>query len=311
MIYHVRHLTRYSYALSVSATHSELKLTPRELPWQHVVRSTVTVDPQFETMRAFRDYYGNPVRYCSILTPHHELAIVGESIVEVRETNPLMPAATLPWEDVALGLRSFEDPAALAAFEFTAESRFVKWNLGIAEYARVSLTPRRPILEAAIELSSRIFHDFKYKPESTDIDTSVEDVFRTRRGVCQDFAHLLIAMLRGNGLAARYVSGYLRSGSVGAEASHAWVGVFVPGHGWVDLDPTNDVVVSTSHVTLAWGRDYGDVTPVKGITMGGGEHTIEVEVRVDPLDAVPAPPEVRRPMGRRWDASFGAPYSPP
>ena len=202
---------------------------------------------------------------------------------------------------VRAGLRAFDDPVSLQAFEFAAESRYVRWTPAIADYARTSLTAQRPILEAVADLSSRIHRDFKYKPDSTDIDTSVEEVFRNRRGVCQDFAHLLIAMLRGHGLAARYVSGYLKSGSIGAEASHAWVGVFIPGHGWVDLDPTNDVVVATSHVTLAWGRDYGDVTPVKGITMGGGEHTIEVEVRVDPLASVPVPAEVRRVAGRRWD----------
>lgn len=300
MIYQVRHVTRYSYALPVASTHSELRLTPRELPWQHLVRSVIKIEPAQETMRGFRDYYGNGVRYCSILTPHHELEIAAESIVEVLETNPIMPQATPPWEDVRAGLRTFDDPVELQAFEFAAESRFVNWTAPIAEYARASLSPNRPILEAAIELSGRVYRDFRYKPESTDIDTSVEEVFRCRRGVCQDFAHLLIAMLRAHGLAARYVSGYLRSGSVGAEASHAWVGVFVPGHGWVDLDPTNDVVVGPTHVTLAWGRDYGDVTPVKGINLGGGDHTIEVEVRVDALPSVPTP-EPRRVAGRRWD----------
>ena len=301
MIYQIRHVTRYSYALPVTTTHSELRLTPRELPWQHLVRNVVTVEPPYETMRGFRDYFGNAVRYCAILAPHHELAIIAESIVEVQETNPLMPAATPAWEEVRDSLRAFADPVALQAFEFAAESRYVRWTAEIAQYALASLIPGRPILEAAAELSSRIHRDFRYLPESTDIDTSVEDVFRSRRGVCQDFAHLLIAMLRAHGLAARYVSGYLRSGNVGAEASHAWVGVFVPGHGWVDLDPTNDVIVSTNHITLAWGRDYADVTPVKGITLGGGDHTIEVEVRVDPLAAVPVAADVRRTSGRRWD----------
>ncbi len=301
MIYQIRHLTRYSYALPVTTTHSELRLTPRELPWQHLVRSVITVEPQVETMRGFRDYFGNAVRYCSVLAAHLELAIIAESIVEVRETNPLIPAATPAWEQVRNAVRAFDDPVVLPAFEYSAESRYVRWTPEIADYTLSSLRPQRPILEAVAELSSRIHRDFKYRPDSTDIDTSVEEVFRNRRGVCQDFAHLLIAMLRAHGLAARYVSGYLRSGSIGAEASHAWVGVFVPGHGWVDLDPTNDVVVATNHITLAWGRDYGDVTPVKGITLGGGDHTIEVEVRVDPLAGVPPPAEVRRVTGRRWD----------
>lgn len=301
MIYQLRHLTRYSYALPVTATHSELRLTPRELPWQHVVSSTIRVDPQFELKRRFLDYFGNSARYCSVLTPHHQLTVTAESIVEVSETNPLMPAATLPWEQVRTSLRAWHDPPALAAFEFVAASRYVGWNAAIADYAASSLWPGRPILEAATELSGRVHRDFKYLPDSTGIDTSVEEVFRSRRGVCQDFAHLLIAMLRAHGLAARYVSGYLRSGNIGAEASHAWVGVYLPGHGWVDLDPTNDVVVATAHITLAWGRDYGDVTPVKGVTMGGGEHTIEVQVRVDPLATLPPPAEAQRVVGRRWD----------
>ncbi|MBY0503021.1 MAG: transglutaminase family protein [Bryobacteraceae bacterium] len=301
MIYQVRHLTKYSYALPVTTTHSELRLTPRELPWQHLVRSVITVEPHYENMRGFRDYFGNAVRYCSVLTPHHELAITAESIVEVQALNPLMPAATPAWEQVRAALGNHEDPGALQAFEFAAESRYIRWTQQIADYARRSLAPGRPILEAAADLSSRIHRDFRYLPESTDIDTSVEDVFRNQRGVCQDFAHLLIAMLRAHGLAARYVSGYLRSGNIGAEASHAWVSVFVPGHGWVDLDPTNDVLVATDHITLAWGRDYGDVTPVKGITLGGGDHIIEVEVRVDPLAAVPAIADTRRASARRWD----------
>lgn len=301
MIYQVRHLTRYTYALPVTATHNELRLTPRDLPWQRLVSSTIRVEPHFELKRRFVDYFGNSVRYCSVLTPHHKLSVTADSIVEVSETNPLMPAATLPWEQVRTSLHAWEDPFSLAAFEFVAASRYVAWNPAIAAYASRSLLPGRPILEAAAELSGRVHRDFRYLPESTGIDTSVEEVFRNRRGVCQDFAHLLIAMLRAHGLAARYVSGYLRSGNIGAEASHAWVGVCVPGHGWVDLDPTNDVVVATSHITLAWGRDYGDVTPVKGVTMGGGEHTIEVEVRVDPLATLPVPAEAPRGPNRRSD----------
>jgi transglutaminase-like putative cysteine protease len=147
-----------------------------------------------------------------------------------------------------------------------------------------SLTPGRPLAEAAREMATRINKDFKYKPKSTSIHMPLLNVFELRRGVCQDFAHIMIGALRTCRLAARYVSGYLRSGAnlQGSEASHAWVSVFIPGYGWLDLDPTNDVIPSAGHVTVAWGRDFGDVTPVKGITLGGGKHSVEVEVTVRP-----------------------------
>jgi transglutaminase-like putative cysteine protease len=155
----------------------------------------------------------------------------------------------------------------------------------LSDYARQVFAPKRPLMDAVQDLTHRIHEDFKYLPKSTSIDIPLAEVLRKRRGVCQDFAHVMIGVLRSVRLAARYVSGYVRPGAKiqGAQASHAWVGVFVPGQGWIDFDPTNDVMVSDSHITLAWGRDYGDVTPVKGFTLGGGGQTVEVEVYVREL----------------------------
>ena len=151
-----------------------------------------------------------------------------------------------------------------------------------------SSPPGRPLIEAATALMQKIHRDFRYKPDSTSIETPLAEVMASRKGVCQDFSHIMIGALRAYGLAARYVSGYLRGDAdfQGAQASHAWVSVFVPSLGWIDFDPTNDIIPSTGHLTIAWGRDFGDVTPVKGITVGGGEHTLEVDVRVVPASSM-------------------------
>jgi transglutaminase-like putative cysteine protease len=176
------------------------------------------------------------------------------------------------------------DALSLEAYEFVFDSPFVPVFPELADYARPSFPPGRPLGEAVLELSHRVHTEFSYKSASTSIDMPLQEVLRIRQGVCQDFAHIMIGALRSYHLAARYVSGYLRSGTTyqGAEASHAWVAAFLPGYGWMDLDPTNDVRPSGGHVTLAWGRDYGDVAPVKGISLGGGGQTVDVEVRVEP-----------------------------
>ena len=183
-------------------------------------------------------------------------------------------------------IAAYDTVDLLEAFEFVFGSPYVGTAAPLADYARPSFPPGRPLLDAVDDLSHRIHADFTYAPNTTAIDTPVLDALRTRKGVCQDFSHVMIGALRSMGLAARYVSGYLRSGAdyQGAEASHAWVSVFVPGVGWVDFDPTNDVRPTTNHVTVAWGRDYGDVTPVKGISLGGGGQVVDVVVRVEPVE---------------------------
>ena len=180
----------------------------------------------------------------------------------------------------------FRSPHTLAAYEFVFDSPFVAASPQLAAFGAATFTPGRHLAEAVTELSTRIHKEFSYKPKSTSIDSSLEDVLSRRQGVCQDFAHVMIGVMRSYRLAARYVSGYLRSGAkyLGAEASHAWVSVYLPGYGWLDLDPTNNVLPSDGHVTVAWGRDYGDVTPVKGISLGGGGQVVDVVVRVEPVE---------------------------
>lgn len=264
--------------------HNEVRLKPRQSARQKVHSSRIAVDPEPATHSDRRDYYGNDVRYFSVLEAHRQLTVTATSVVEVYKSTEVEASATMPWETARDEIRAYRDDESLQAFEFVAESPFVVLSSDLAAYAKESFSAARPLLAGAVELSSRIYKGFKYLPSSTTIDTTVAEVLRTRRGVCQDFAHVMIGMLRSIGIAARYVSGYLKSGA-GAEASHAWVSVYVPTSGWVDIDPTNDVLPSDGHVTLAWGRDFGDVTPVKGVTLGGGEHSISVEVRVTPAEA--------------------------
>jgi transglutaminase-like putative cysteine protease len=199
------------------------------------------------------------------------------------------PTQTPPWEEVRDQLARDRSPAWLDAFQFTFDSRYVLAAARYADYAANSFTPGRPILEAALDLTRRIHKAFVYDPRATTLATPVAEVFEKRRGVCQDFAHLMLACLRSLGLAVRYVSGYLstvpppgKERLVGADATHAWVSVFCGLGGWIDLDPTNDQIPADRHVLLAWGRDYDDVSPLKGVILGGGQHVVKVSVDVLP-----------------------------
>ena len=285
MLYRVTHTTRYRYEAPVSQCQSEVRLTPRQLPWQTVLASAIETLPVPASVTTRKDYFGNEVNAFSILESHDRFSTIATSVVRV-DPRPAAPAAELGWEAAGRELAAHGSVAALEAFEFVFDSPFVAADPKLAEYARPSFRPGRPIVAAVEELSHRIHAEFAYKPRSTAIDTPLLDTLRARRGVCQDFSHVMIGALRSLGLAARYVSGYLRSGAdyQGAEASHAWVSVFCAEAGWVDFDPTNDVRPATGHVTVAWGRDYGDVTPVKGIALGGGKQDVEVAVRVEPID---------------------------
>ena len=208
------------------------------------------------------------------------LLVRGRVLVEVSRTGPASSMGKLA--SMLGGIR--RTPTPLERRVDALGRDIAKWVLALADYARISFTEGRPIVDASRDLMRRIHADFRYEPKATSVDTPLIEAFRSRRGVCQDFAHVMVGALRSIGLAARYVSGYLRSGAlVGAEASHAWVAVCVPGSGWLELDPTNNVRPGIGHVTLAWGRDYGDVTPVKGIALGGGQQIVEVEVRVEPV----------------------------
>jgi len=206
-------------------------------------------------------------------------------VVEVRaEGRELQPSPS--WERVRDLLACPLDAESIAASEFVFDSPYVSGGNELWEFARPTFTPGRPLLSALEDLTRRIHDEFQYQPRSTSVDTPLLEVLRRRRGVCQDFAHLMIGALRSWGLAGRYVSGYVRSGPQfqGTAASHAWVAGFDPQNGWLSFDPTNNVMPSDTHITVAWGRDYGDVTPIKGITLGGGGQSVEVEVKVEPLE---------------------------
>jgi len=245
--------------------------------------------PSFSNTRS--DYFGNTVVLVTLQEPHQQLTVEANSDVQLVAKSLVEPVETPAWEQACRLLTEHPSSEELDAFQFTFESSQVRCADQFADYARVSFTAGTPLLVSAQDLTARIHQDFQYDVGATNITTPIEEVFERRRGVCQDFAHLQIACLRSVGLAARYVSGYLQTFSapnlerlVGADASHAWVSVYCPGTGWIDLDPTNNLVPSTHHVTLAWGRDYNDVSPIRGVIQGGGSHDLTVSVDVSSVE---------------------------
>ncbi|MBL8240286.1 MAG: transglutaminase family protein [Bryobacterales bacterium] len=283
MTYRATHVTRHIYEEPVAQSVNELRLTPRDYGRQHVREFDVQVEPEPALWRTRRDWFGNEVTTFSIFEPHDRFTVTATSIVEVEPARVgVLP--TVRWEEARDILSAGTEDASLEASEYIYDSPFVAATPDLAAFAKPVFEPGRPLVEALEELSRKIHREFEYAPKSTSIDMPLAEVLENRRGVCQDFSHVMIGALRSLRLAARYVSGYLRSGAnyQGAEASHAWVAAFVPGAGWLHFDPTNDMVPSDGHVTLAWGRDYSDVTPVKGVTLGGGAQLVEVAVRVVP-----------------------------
>lgn len=284
MLYRTTHTTLYTYEGPVSHCLSEARLTPRILASQELLEWNLLVTPKPAGIVSHRDYFGNDVSSFAVLEPHDQFTVTASCLVDVKP-RPHNLGFSPTCEEARAMIAECEDPESLKANEFVWESSYVPWVPELAEYASMILSSHKPLAEAAADLMHQIYEDFDYKPESTSVETPILEAFQQRQGVCQDFAHVMIGALRAHRLAARYVSGYLRMGSEfqGAQASHAWVSVFIPGSGWLDFDPTNDVMPSTSHITLAWGRDYGDVPPVKGITIGGGQHTLDVEVLAEPV----------------------------
>jgi transglutaminase-like putative cysteine protease len=285
MLYEVTHITRYQYEAPVSQCLNEVRLTPRASATQQVNVSSLQVEPAPAFVYQRRDYFGNDVSTFGVFEIHESLTATARSHVEVKPTGIDVEANQVGWQEVRRQIAAQADEGCLQASEFIYESPYIPLSPELAAYAREDFGADRPLIDLVRGLSHRIHEEFKYQPLSTSIDLPLVEILRNRRGVCQDFAHVMIGALRSQRLAARYVSGYVRSGRdvQGAQASHAWVSVFFPGAGWFDFDPTNDVMPSESHVTLAWGRDYGDVTPVKGVTLGGRGQTVEVEVYVKPV----------------------------
>ena len=300
MQYDVRHRTTYRYSQPVSISHHVLHLAPRACDDQVVHGAAIGIEPGPAVRNDAVDYFGNQVTFATIQQQHEELVIEASSRVDVTAARRTAPSQTMAWDRVFGHLGQDSAAGNLAILQFAFDSPHAAANPELADYARESFVPDRPVLEAALDLTRRIHADFSYQSGTTSVSTPVEEVFRLRRGVCQDFAHLQLACLRALALPARYVSGYLltrpppgKEKLVGSDASHAWVSTWCQQAGWVDLDPTNDTIAGEEHITLAWGRDYGDISPVNGVIFGGGEHIIDVAVDVIPV----ASPATKGPPG--------------
>ena len=281
--YRVRHTSRYAYAETVSLSMHQVRLTPRAGTTQAVRDTRLVIDPPASGSVTREDYFGNVTTTFTIQDAHRHLRVTAESLVSVSA--PAHAGLDSPPLAEALArLRGRGAGGAAAAVEYQVESPLAPRGSLYARYAAPALDPDRPLLEGVDALMRTIHREFTYDPVATTVSTPVADVLEGRHGVCQDFAHLMIACLRSHGVPARYVSGYLvpRPGVVGAQASHAWVSVYCPDVGWVDFDPTNNVRPAGGHITLGWGRDFEDVSPLKGVTVGGGSHSVAVEVLVTP-----------------------------
>lgn len=312
--FEVTHTTEYTYPSTVSSSFGELVIQPRDVPGQRCVKSSLVIEPKPHDLRERVDFFGNRTTYFAVLAPHTRLSVTAVSRVDVGE-RPTEKGTPIAWRAArdrirsAIGTGPDADEDALQARQFVLGSPLVSLSgaltARLSDYAATSFRPGVSLQEASVSLSSRIFHDFTYLPGVTEVTSTIDEVLEQRAGVCQDFAHLAIGCLRSLGLAARYVSGYLETQPppgqerlAGADASHAWFSVFIPGTGWVDVDPTNDQLVDDRYITTAWGRDYTDVPPVKGVIFTRGDRQ-DLRVAVDvlrvpdpePSDPTPFKPE--------------------
>lgn len=291
MRYRVRHKTTYQYSATVHQSYHLLHLSPGDIAGQTVYNHRILTVPTPARSTTGVDDFGNPFRILTIESDHDELVVEALSELTVRLSPPGVDVlqGSPPWMSMRGGIGSPKEVQVYAA-----ASRHGRRLPMLAEYARVSFTEQTPILWGAQDLMRRIFEDFTFDAAATDVSTAVETVFKSRRGVCQDFAHLMISALRSLDLPARYVSGYILTHPPpgqprlqGADASHAWVSLWVPGTGWVDYDPTNNMLARSEHVTLGYGRDYDDISPISGVLLGGGSHSVDVSVDVTPLEEPP------------------------
>lgn len=292
ILYQVRHETRYDYSTPVAHAHHLLHLSPRDTAWQKTLAHRLDIQPIAASQNEDRDTFGNRLTRIEMARPHRQLQIIGHSQIEVQPRPQFAALESLPWERVRDDLTYCGRPRTsreLEAAAFRVESPHARIKNAFGEFVAECFPRGQPILACAEALMHKLHAEFTYDPTATTVGTSVASILETRRGVCQDFTHLMIACLRSRGLSARYVSGYLRTiapedgkALTGADASHAWVSVYAPPFDWVDLDPTNDMRVDTDHITLGWGRDFSDVSPVRGVIVGGGEHTVTVGVTVQP-----------------------------
>jgi transglutaminase-like putative cysteine protease len=292
MNYKIVHRTTFKYKHPVTVGKHVACLKPRALAYQQLGQSEIHIEPTPASVTERTDYFGNLQCFFTVQEPHKELVVESRSEVNVDKLAAPSTQESLPWEEAVRQVAKVQSPETLEAYQFRFESPRIRPRPEFAAYASHSFTHGRPMREALIDLTARIYKDFRFDSKVTTVRTTPEEVFRKRRGVCQDFAHFQIACLRSLNLSARYVSGYLRTYPppgqpklVGADASHAWMSAYCPGIGWMDVDPTNNLVPSDEHVTLAWGRDYGDVSPLYGVIQGGGAHALTVAVDMNVLEA--------------------------
>jgi transglutaminase-like putative cysteine protease len=293
MKYQIRHLTRYEYSGPATLSHNEARILPRNLPWQTCLDYQLSIAPSPVRLRERTDFFGNRVAYFSTESVHDSLEVLVTSEVETlsRPAQDIFSAIT--WQDavtdVAQALKT-GNRDCIAARLYVLESPFVRQQPALLAYAEDSFGMGRDLRDASLDLNQRLYDEFTYDPEFTTTATPVHEVLANKRGVCQDFAHLMIGCLRSLGLPARYVSGYMETSPppgqeklLGADATHAWVAVFIPGWGWLEVDPTNGCMPDERYIILGWGRDFADVTPLKGVMTGGGEHQLTVAVDVVPV----------------------------
>jgi transglutaminase-like putative cysteine protease len=291
--FQVRHVTAYAYGGTVAHAHHLLHLMPRETATQSCLEHSLDIWPVVTQCTQRLDAFGNRVSQLELGRPHGNLEVAARMKVQLLPAPERRAEDSAPWEQVRDSLRYAAAPMdaeRLEALRYRTQSAYVPIKGVFEQYARRCFTPGAPTLVAAEALMRNIHAEFAYAQGETAIDTTLLELMSTRRGVCQDFAHFMIACLRSMGLAARYVSGYLCTRPsattpelVGADASHAWVAVYAPPLGWVELDPTNNLRVEQQHVVLAWGRDFGDVSPMRGVILGGGAQSLEVGVAVSQL----------------------------
>lgn len=292
MNYRIRHQTAYQYSEPTAVSYNEVRLCPRTINAQLLISKTITVDPMPTELRERVDYFGNPIWFFSISQPHKALTVTVESHVRIQNHSGTLDLSRSPaWEVARDQLQTTADADTISASEFSMNSLLIKAAPELNAYAVASFTPGRPLMAAVYDLMQRIYHDFEFKPGFTDTSTPLAEVLEHRRGVCQDFAQLAIGCLRSMGFPARYVSGYIetlpppgKEKLKGADASHAWFSAYIPGYGWLDFDPTNNQIPSNQHIIVAYGRDFSDVTPIKGVIFSAGKHKLSVSVDVERME---------------------------
>lgn len=290
MIFDISHRTLYRYSHPVVQSQHLVHMSPRAVPHQTIRNHSLIIEPAPALRYDGLDSFTNPISILDVEVPHKEFVLHARSTIEVEPLPPCDFAKSTPWDELDSVLLEPGKPIDLDIVQFRCASRLTNPSLEIAEFAASSFPPGRAVLEGVFDLTQRIYTGFKFDPTATDISTPIAQVLEQRRGVCQDFAHLSLACLRAMRIPARYVSGYIltlpppgQEKLQGTDASHAWISVWAPETGWRDFDPTNGIAVTGEHITIAHGRDYNDISPISGVLLGGGDHTVSVGVDVSPV----------------------------